>query len=271
MNLTRKALPLSVPSLADKLRTQTPTVGSWMSLGVPAVAEIMADAGFEWLVVDLEHSAITLREAEELIRVVDLKGLPALVRLSSNDPVLIKRVLDAGARGIIVPQVNSVEEAEAAVSATRYPPTGKRGVGLARAQGYGPGFDAYVAQSETELVVIAQIENFKGVEHLEAIVGVQGIDATIIGPYDLSASVGCPGCFDDPKVVALLETYEEICRRVDAPMGYHVTEPRAELILERIELGYSFLALSTDFLFLGDACRREVRAVVRDIANSEGR
>ena len=99
----------------------------------------------------------------------------------------------------------------------------------------------------------------------------KGIDATIIGPYDLSASVGCPGCFDDPKVVALLETYEEICRRVDAPMGYHVTEPRAELILERIELGYSFLALSTDFLFLGDACRREVGAIARNIGNSGGR
>ena len=108
--------------LKEKLNKRDLTVGSWITLAHPAIAEIMAKAGFDWLSVDMEHSVITIREAEELIRVIDLCGVvPPLVRLSANDPVQIKRVMDAGAHGVIVPMVNSVAQAEQAVSAVRYP------------------------------------------------------------------------------------------------------------------------------------------------------
>lgn len=242
-------------TLKDKLARREVTIGSWMSLGVPAVAEIMAAAGFEWLVVDLEHTAITVREAEDLVRVVDLMGLAPLVRLSANDPVQIKRVLDGGARGIVVPQVETAGQARAAVEASRYPPEGSRGVGLARAQAYGPGFERYVRRTVDQLVVIAQIEHHRAIENLPEILAVPGIDATIVGPYDLSASVDRAGDFAHPTVQALLGRYEEVSRQAGKAMGYHVVEPDARSVLRKIEAGYSFVAFSTDFLFLGDACR----------------
>ena len=122
--------------LKRKLSQNEITIGSWITLAHPAIAEIMACAGFDWLVVDLEHSVITIKEAEELIRVINLCGVVPLVRLSINDSVQIKRVMDAGAHGIIVPMVNNRAEADTAVAAVYYPPKGTRGVGLARAQGY---------------------------------------------------------------------------------------------------------------------------------------
>ncbi len=120
---------------------KSPSIGSWITIGHPTIAEIMADSGFHWLAVDLEHSIITIREAEELIRIIDLKGVIPLVRLSSNNEVQIKRVMDAGSHGVIVPMVRTVQDAQYAISAVKYPPKGNRGVGLARAQGYGVRFD----------------------------------------------------------------------------------------------------------------------------------
>src|SRR2546423_13195240 len=132
-------------SLKEKLRLGTPTLGAWITQGHPAIAEIFARAGFDWVTVDLEHSTISLDQAGELIRTIDLAGCAPLVRLTSNDPNLIKRLMDAGAHGIIVPGVNAAADAEAAVAATRYPPAGHRGVGLGRAQGYGARFHDYFA------------------------------------------------------------------------------------------------------------------------------
>src|SRR4030042_6062223 len=131
-------------SFNNAVRNGRFTIGSWITLGHPAIAEIMARAGFDWLTVDMEHSVLTIRETEELIRIIDLCGVTPLVRLSANDPVQIKRVMDAGAHGVIVPMVNSAAEAKQAVAAGGYPPKGQRGVGLARGQGYGTSFDRYL-------------------------------------------------------------------------------------------------------------------------------
>lgn len=255
---------MSQVTLKQRLAQNEVTIGSWMSLGGPSIAEIMADAGFDWLVIDLEHTPITIREAEDLIRVVDLKGLPALVRLSANDPIQIKRVLDAGARGILVPSVNSAAEAAAAVDAAYYPPKGRRGVGLGRAQGWGPGFAEYLEEIGRELVVIAQIEHVDAVNNLEEILAVPGIDGTIIGPYDLSGSIGQPGEFGHPDVRSLLDRYEAVSQAMGKPMGTHVVEPDPRLVREKIADGYTFLAFSTDFLFLGHGCRSAVASLRLD-------
>ena len=125
------------------------TRGSWITLAHPSIAEIQAKAGFDWLAVDLEHSVLTIREAEELIRMIDLCGVVPLVRLTSNDANQIKRVMDAGAHGVIVPMVNSALDAITAIEAVKYPPQGKRGVGLARAQDYGESFSDYWSWQES--------------------------------------------------------------------------------------------------------------------------
>ena len=195
----------SIKSKLDKCQF---TLGSWITLAHPAIAEIMSGAGFDWLAVDLEHSVITIREAEELIRVVALSGVCPLVRLSANDPVQIKRVMDAGAHGVIVPMVNSTSDAEQAVKAVRYPPEGKRGVGLARAQGYGSAFKRYKEWVNQESVVVVQIEHIEAVNNMEAILSVDGIDGFIVGPYDLSGSLGVPGQFNHPSMKVAMDTIQ---------------------------------------------------------------
>lgn len=245
----------SSPSLRKKIAAGRLTVGSWITLGHPGIAEIMARAGFDWLVVDLEHSTISLKQAGELIRTIDLCGVPPLVRLSANDPVQIKRVMDAGAHGVIVPMVNSAQEAEAAVRAVQYPPRGQRGVGLARAQGYGAAFAQYRRWLEDEAVVIVQIEHVQAVENLASILAVDGVDGCIVGPYDLSGSLGRPGDFAHPDMVAAMQRILAEAGRSGKPAGLHVVEPDPAELRRRVEEGYRFLAYSVDIRMLDNACR----------------
>jgi len=241
--------------LKEKLYNKELTVGSWISLAHPAIAEIMAKAGFAWLTVDLEHSVITIREAEELIRVIDLCGVVPLVRLSANDPVQIKRVMDAGAHGVIVPMVNTAEDALRAVEAVRYPAEGKRGVGLARAQGYGSSFEKYKKWVNRESIVIVQVEHIKAVENLDAIMSVEGVDGFIVGPYDLSGSLGVPGQFENRLMKAAMNSIKDFIKSSSKVAGIHVVEPDVIQLQERIKEGYKFLAYSLDIRMLDNICR----------------
>ena len=236
----------------------TMTIGSWITLNHISIVEIMADAGFDWLCVDLEHSVIDYYGAEKLIATIEAKGCVPYVRVGANDPLIIKRVLDAGAKGIIVPMINSKIDAEKAINAVKYPPLGNRGVGLARAQRYGFNFEEYADTINNETRVIAQIEHIDAINNLEDIITVDGIDGTIIGPYDLSGSMGKPGKYEDSDVVDVLRKYEEVSKKVDKPMGYHIIEPNHKLVLEKIKNGYTFIAFSLDILFLGTICREEM-------------
>jgi len=242
-------------NLKQKLTEKIITIGSWITLAHPAIAEIMAKAGFDWLAIDLEHSVITIREVEELIRVIDLCRVTPLVRLSVNDPVQIKRVMDAGAYGIIVPMVNSADDAQSAVSAVRYPPYGNRGVGLARAQSYGADFEKYKEWLENEPVVIVQIEHIKALNNLEKILEVDGVDGFIVGPYDLSGSLGIPGQFDHPLMSEAMERIISEGPESGKAPGIHVVEPNIEELKQRIDQGYRFLAYSIDIRMLDCACR----------------
>jgi 2-dehydro-3-deoxyglucarate aldolase len=247
--------------IKQRLRTGAVTFGSWITLGHPGVAEVLATAGFEWLVVDLEHSVIGIEQAAELIRAIDLLGLVPFVRLTSNDAMQAKRVLDAGARGIIVPMIMNAAEAADAVAAVKYPPAGRRSVGLSRAQGYGTRFAEYATSFNDESIVVAQIEHHRAIADLDAILAVDGIDATIIGPYDLSASMGKPGRYDDPEVRGALDRYEAASKRAGKPLGFHVVEPDAVVLRDKVARGYTFIAVSVDFMFLGTACRSVMKAV----------
>ena len=244
--------------LKKKLSNRERTLGSWLSIGSTVTAEIMANAGYDWLAIDMEHSAITLDIALEMIRVVDLCGVPPLVRVGHNQPNLIKRVMDCGATGVIVPMVNSAEEAEQAVASVKYPPRGFRGVGLARAQRYGYGFDEYKQWVEDSSVVIVQVEHIQAVNNLEAILAVDGVDGFIVGPYDLSGSLGVPGQFDHPEVVDALERVLEVSKQKNALSGFHVIPPEAEALKVRLDEGYKFVAHSLDFMFLANGSHKAV-------------
>ncbi len=251
----------SIAALKKKIVSGQATYGSWITLGHPAIAEIMAQAGFDWLVVDLEHSAIDMGQAQNLIQIIELAGVVPFVRLTSNDPNQIKRVMDAGARGIIVPMVNTPEEARAAVAATRYPPTGRRGVGLGRAQRYGFGFEDYAARLDQETIVVVQIEHIKAVDNAVAILSVPGVDAFLVGPYDLSGSLGVPGQFEHPTMRDALRRIHTAAHETGRTAGFHVIPPSPKEVDRRRREGFTFLAVSLDTYYLGGACRSTMVAL----------
>ena len=245
--------------LKSKLKNKELSIGSWLTIPHQAVIEILSTAGFEWLTIDMEHSPISIETIINLIGHIQGNGMQALVRVSKNEEVAIKRVLDAGADGVIVPMICNKEEAKQAVEFVKYPPIGKRGVGLNRAQKYGTAFDTYQEWVKDEVVVIAQIEHIDAVNNLEDIFLVPGIDGIIVGPYDLSASMGYPGEYDRPDVQAALLKIDEVAKRLDKPLGFHVIDSGYQKTLEKINNGYSFLAFSLDFFFLGDKAREEMK------------
>ncbi len=245
--------------LKEKLKQRQISLGSWLTIPHQSIVEILSSAGFEWLTIDIEHSAIDLQTVQNLIGHIQANEMEALVRVSKNDEVIIKRVMDAGANGVIVPMVKNKQEAEQAVSWVKYPPFGTRGVGLSRAQHYGTAFNEYNEWVQNEAVVIAQIEHIEGVRNLGEILDVEGIDGIIVGPYDLSASMGKPGMFYDDDVKEVLQEIDDITLQKSKSLGFHVIESDHQKVLEKLTLKYNFLAFSLDFFFLGDKAREEMK------------
>jgi len=226
------------------------TLGSWITLAHPALAEIMSKSDFDWLTIDLEHSTISIREAEDLIRIISLNKKIPLVRLTSNDENQIKRIMDAGANGIIIPMIKTKEEALKAVQFCKYPPQGKRGVGLARAQGYGEKFNQYVKWEKNNSTIIVQIEHYKAVENLQDILSVKGIDGFFVGPYDLSASLNIPGKFTHPKFIKYMLLIKKHLKNKNIIKGFHIVEPDKKQLKTKIKEGYNFISYSLDIRLL---------------------
>ena len=234
------------------------TIGSWITLGHPSIAEIMCNFKFDWLCVDMEHSAIDFFEAQQLIATIQSKGIKAYVRVGENNSRIIKRVLDSGADGIIVPMVKNKEEALDAISSVNYPPIGTRGVGLARAQDYGLSFEKYKNNKAKNIELIIQIEHIEAINNLEEIISLDGLDGTFIGPYDLSASMGKPGEFEDKEVVEALNKYKKIALENDKNIGIHVISPDYNDVLTKKKEGYNFIAFSSDIIFLADTIKNNM-------------
>ncbi len=239
-------------SLKNKLKNNELTIGSWIMMGTPMSVEVMALAGFEWLVVDIEHTSIDLQTTENLIRTIQANNIKALVRVSKNEEVVIKKALDMGADGIIVPMVCSKEDAIWAVNYAKYPPIGKRGVGLYRASGYGTKFEEYKKWVDKELVIIAQIEHIDAVNNIDEILQVEEIDGTIIGPYDLSGSMGYPGEFERGDVKKAVQKVLDKCKEHNIPSGFHVVDTNPAKLQEKINQGCTFLAYGIDYFFMRD-------------------
>lgn len=248
-------------SLKQKLKNNELTIGSWIMMGNQMSVEVMALAGFEWLVVDIEHTSISMETAQILIATIQANNMKALVRVSKNEEVVIKKVLDMGADGIIVPMVNSKEDAKQAVGFAKYPPFGKRGVGLYRASKYGIGFEEYKKWVDEELVIIAQIEHIDAVNNIDEIIQVEGIDGTIIGPYDLSGSMGFPGEFEREDVKDAITKVLDSCKKYSLPSGFHVVDTEPDELNMKIAQGCTFLAYGIDYFFMRDAAMNGMKQI----------
>jgi len=234
--------------IRSRLRAGRTLLGTMVTLPTAATAEILAAIGFDWLFVDAEHGPLETRELAAILQAVSDK-VACIVRVPAADEVAIKKALDLGAAGIIVPQVNTPEQAAAVVRFARYAPEGARGVGLARAQGYGFKFKEYVETANDEIAVIVQAEHAAAVENIEAIARVAGVDAVLLGPYDLSASLGKMGKVDDPAVVAAVARVTDACRAAGMPLGYFGVTAAA--VRPYVERGYTLIVAGVDTLFLG--------------------
>ncbi|WP_227376857.1 HpcH/HpaI aldolase family protein [Haladaptatus halobius] len=233
-------------------------VGTWLSIGHPTVAEVSAELGFDFAVVDAEHTSMSLETVENLTRAVDAAGgeTVPIVRVPDADSTRIKRVLDTGVSGVIVPMVETVEQARKVVEATRYPPDGSRGVAGARASTYGLELANYFERANDELLVVAQIETAEGVENAAAIAAVDGIDALFVGPTDLSASVGRFGETDslDTEVSAVLDAGRE----TDTAVGTIAFD--TEDVARWADAGFDFQVVGVDFGYVIDGATQAKRA-----------
>jgi len=235
-----------------RLKRRDKLLGTMVTLPTAATAEILAGLGFDWLFVDGEHGPLETSELGAILQAVS-RDVACLVRVPEAAEVPIKKALDLGAAGIIVPQVNTAEQAADVVRFARYAPDGARGVGLARAHGYGMRFKEYVESANAEIAVVVQAEHARAVENIESIVRVPGVDAVLLGPYDLAASLGKMGQVDDPVVVAAIRRVTEACTAAGMPLGYFGVTAAA--VKPYVERGYTLIVAGVDTLFLGQGAR----------------
>ncbi|MCK4726790.1 MAG: hypothetical protein KAT29_13350 [Anaerolineales bacterium] len=242
----------------QRLKSGVHLIGTMISLPSLEVVEIMTRAGFEWLFIDAEHAQFDDLMVQRMLQIAG-PGTPCLVRLADKDEVHIKKALDAGAAGIIAPMVNSASQAAEVVQWAKYPPFGVRGVGLARAQGYGMQFAEYVEQANQQTVIVAQIEHIQAVQNIGASVQVEGIDALLPYPYDLSSSMGLVGQVDHPDVVAAIDQVTQVCQAEGMPLG--IFGVSAGAVQPYIERGYTLIVVGADGMLLGQAAAQIIAEV----------
>ncbi len=240
-------------SFRARLRQGDLLIGPMLTLGLPEIAEIMAEAGYDWLFIDAEHGAFDPARAQATLQAAG-SGCPGVVRLPSTEEVWIKKFLDIGAAGVIAPQVNSAAQAARVVQLCKYAPEGIRGIGLARAHGHGLSFQEYIENANEQVAVIIQAEHRDAVEDIEAIVCVPGVDGILVGPYDLSASMGKPGAVDDLEVRTAIGRVRDACFAAQIPVGYFgATE---EAVRPYIDQGYTLIVAGVDSLLMGVGAKR---------------
>ena len=239
-------------SFRQQLKENRRLLGTMVTLPAPAVAELLVGIGFDWLFLDAEHGPLQLAELADLLRAVAGR-VPCAVRTPANNEAAIKQILDLGADGIIVPQVNSPEEAAAVVQYAKYAPEGARGVGLARAHGYGLNFQEYVENANDNVAVIVQAEHIDAVNRIEEIVEVPGIDGVIIGPYDLSASMNKMGQVTDPEVTGAIDRVTQACQAKGLALGIFGVTPQA--VIPYMEQGYSMIIAGVDMTLIAHSAK----------------
>ncbi len=237
-------------SFRDRLRHGEPLLGTLLSLPSPEIAELLAQCGFDWLFLDMEHGLLDFAAVQRMVQAAG-PACACLVRVPSADPNTIGKALDTGATGLVVPHVSSAAAAAAAVRSAKYPPLGDRSIGAARAQGYGRRLASAMAQGNDESIVVAQVEHVAALGQIDAMLDVQGVDAVFIGPFDLSASMGKPGEITAAEVRAAIDTLAGACAARGKPHGIFVVD--GDAAREAFACGRSLVCVSSDTLLLADA------------------
>ena len=231
------------------------TLGTWLQINNGTAAEILANAGYEWIAIDIEHTDIDVTSLTELLRAMYGRGVAPVARVATNGLLDIRRALDAGAEGVLIPFVNTPEQAKFAVQAAKYPPMGVRGYSFCRANDWGVSFAEDVKTANEQTAVIVMIESRQGVENIDAIVAVEGVDAVFIGPYDLSGSYGIPGQTQAPVVRKAFQRVIDACEHAGKSVGLLLVRPTEDAVKQVVSDGYTLLCLGLDTVFIDEGAR----------------
>jgi 2-keto-3-deoxy-L-rhamnonate aldolase RhmA len=236
-------------------------LGTILTLPSPEVAEVLSRSGFDWLFVDMEHTPLNVGNVQRILQAVG-EEYPCLVRVPSMEEGWIKKVLDAGPAGVIVPHVNTPEEVKKILRWCKYPPEGERSAGIARAQDYGLGLQEYMEKANRNLVIVPQVEHKDAVDNIEAIVEIPGLAVLFVGPFDLSGSLGKLGKVDDPEVWKMIEKTNSACSKAGLVSG--IFGVNADAVKPYIEAGYTLIAVGTDTGYLSGSVEQTLRTL-RDL------
>ena len=236
--------------LKQKLRNRERVFAAWTSIAHPSITEIFARPGVDFIGIDIEHSTISQEQSQRIIAAAQAGGSLCLPRIASHNMEMIKRLLDSGADGIIVPMVSTSEEVERLVSWCKYPPTGRRSFGISRGQGYGFDFEEYTSTWNDISSLIIQIESVEGIKNIDAILANKDVDGAMIGPYDLSGSLGVPGELEHPSVIESANKVIRACADHGKACGTQVIEPDVQALQGAFEAGYTFVVLASDVFML---------------------
>jgi 2-keto-3-deoxy-L-rhamnonate aldolase RhmA len=245
----------------DALHGGKPLIGTLLTVASPEVAEALALLGFDWIFIDLEHGSLSIKDAQTATQAVANRS-HTLVRVPDGTLENIKRVLDTGCSGIIVPMVSSEAYARKIVGLSKYPPLGARSVGLGRAQGYGLRFAEYISSANDQTAVVIQIEHRDAIASVDQIVSVPGIDAVFVGPYDLSNSMGLVGQVSHPDVVAAIDGVRAACAKTNLAIGIYCNN--ADQARNEIKAGVRMVAVGTDIMHMANSARSTLEAL-RDV------
>ncbi len=245
MEIYKKRLDLKA-----KLRNRHRVFAAWTSLAHPSITEIFAGSGVDFVGIDIEHSTISQEQSQRIIAACQAGGTLCLPRIASHNMEMIKRLLDSGADGIIAPMVSTAEEVERLISWCKYPPLGKRSFGIARGQGYGFDFHQYTESWNQSSSLIIQIESIQGVENIQKLMSYEDVDGAMIGPYDLSGSIGIPGQLDHPLVVEACKEVIAATAKSGKACGTQIIEPNVKNVGEAFGAGYTFVVLASDIFIL---------------------
>ena len=243
-----------IKSIRKKLQHDQVSIGTWQQIPHASISEILGNSGYDWVAVDMEHGSVNVDKLPDLFRAIELGGTLPLARIAESKSKDCKQALDAGAGGIIAPMIESAEKLKMVRNACCWPPVGMRGVGFSRANLFGKHFDEYKKEAQSPLL-IAQIEHINAVNNLDEILQVNGLDAIIVGPYDLSGSMGITGEFDSHEFIDVMDSIINRCKKYNIPCGDHVVQPNQKLLEKRIQQGYRFIAFGTDGVFMYTNCQ----------------
>lgn len=242
----------NIKKFRQNLKQGKHLIGGWIQISNSNIVEIISDFKYDWIALDLEHGFFSVKDLPEMFRSAELKDKLPLVRLPNKNIEIMAQALDAGAAGIIIPNIKNKKELISIRNSCYLPPHGKRGVGYSRANLFGKKFKEFSKQ-KIKPIIVAMIENIEATNDLENILSVEGLDAILIGPYDLSSSMKITGKFNHPKFISITKKIKKLAKKFKVPSGFHVINPNMKVLKNYIRDGYQFLPYCTDTILLNSA------------------